>query len=150
MEESERLMPEQAESVEDLWRELIEKDDRTSPEEYPDMALISFAEFSELVRRAGGRSNASSDVAGVFDRADWFWRTLDPDDAGDNPEEAINRGMLGTFCVAEIACSFSGPTRYGFLAELPDSDEQEFRHFATQEEAVEACKAAHALVHEAA
>lgn len=38
--------------VGDLWQELIEKDDRTSPEEYPDMALISFAEFSEFIRRA--------------------------------------------------------------------------------------------------
>lgn len=43
---------ESPETAENLWQELIEKDDRTSPEEYPDMALISFAEFSEFVRRA--------------------------------------------------------------------------------------------------
>ena len=29
----------------ELWRDLCEKDDRTSPEEYPDMALITEDEF---------------------------------------------------------------------------------------------------------
>lgn len=29
----------------DLWRDLCEKDDRTSPEDYPDMALIKEDEF---------------------------------------------------------------------------------------------------------
>lgn len=30
---------------EEAWHDLIEKDDRNSPEEYPDMALISFEEL---------------------------------------------------------------------------------------------------------
>lgn len=35
-------------SNEELWRDLCEKDDRTSPAEYPDMALIGFDEFAAL------------------------------------------------------------------------------------------------------
>ena len=31
--------------AEDLWQELVEMDDRTSPEEYPDHALITREEF---------------------------------------------------------------------------------------------------------
>ena len=34
--------------AEELWRDLLEKDDRTSPEEYPDMALITFDEFAHI------------------------------------------------------------------------------------------------------
>lgn len=30
------------------WQELLDKDDRTSPEEYPDMALITFEEFESF------------------------------------------------------------------------------------------------------
>ena len=35
--------------VPDLWRDILEKDDRTSPAEYPDMALITYAEFEASV-----------------------------------------------------------------------------------------------------
>lgn len=87
----------------------------------------------------------------AFDRADWFWRTMDPDDCGDSPEEAINRAMVGRFCVCEIASSYSGPTRYGFIAPVldPESDEEEFVHFATQQEAIDAAKARAALATDA-
>lgn len=36
---------------EEAWRDLVEKDDRNSPEEYPDFALISFNELSGYMRR---------------------------------------------------------------------------------------------------
>ncbi|WP_143748402.1 Lar family restriction alleviation protein [Mesorhizobium carmichaelinearum] len=36
----------QVPAVKALWQELLEKDDRTSPAEYPDMALITFEEFA--------------------------------------------------------------------------------------------------------
>ena len=36
--------------VQRLWQELVEKDDRTSPEEYPEMALITFDEFADYAR----------------------------------------------------------------------------------------------------
>lgn len=39
-------------TVEQFWQELLEKDDRTSPEEYPDMALITFDEFSGYMAQA--------------------------------------------------------------------------------------------------
>lgn len=37
----------------DLWRDLCEKDDRTSPEEYPDMALITEDELVSLLQQYG-------------------------------------------------------------------------------------------------
>lgn len=40
------------EAVEDLWQELCERDDRTSPEEYPEMCLINFDELSDFITRA--------------------------------------------------------------------------------------------------
>jgi hypothetical protein len=43
------------------WQELVEKNDRTSPEEYPDMALITCDELAEIISRAraGGMDNAA-------------------------------------------------------------------------------------------
>lgn len=38
--------------VEKEWQDLLEKDDRTSPEEYPDMALITFEEFRDAMLAA--------------------------------------------------------------------------------------------------
>ncbi|TZG25632.1 hypothetical protein [Sphingomonas montanisoli] len=37
---------------EDAWQELVEYDDRTSPEEYPDMALITHDELRSFMERA--------------------------------------------------------------------------------------------------
>lgn len=94
------------------------------------------------------RAAANAREAGqAFDKADWFWRAMDPDDCGDSPEEAINRAMVGRFCVCEIASSYAGPTRYGFIAPVldPESDDEEFVHFATQQEAIDAAKARAAL-----
>lgn len=38
----------------DAWNELVHKDDRTSPEEYPDMCLISFDELKDYMERHTG------------------------------------------------------------------------------------------------
>jgi hypothetical protein len=100
--------------------------------------------FMHLLFRA--RSILSGDqtnAATRFDEADFFWRTMDPDDSGDYPQDAINRAGLGPYCVAEIASSFIGPKRFGFIAPVLDihSDEEEFLHFETQAEALEAAKA---------
>lgn len=35
----------------DAWNELVHKDDRTSPEDYPDMCLISFDELKDYMER---------------------------------------------------------------------------------------------------
>lgn len=77
-----------------------------------------------------------------FDRADWYWRELDPDDCGDTPSEAIHRGMIGDFCVCKIASSFTGPVRYGFNSPVldPESSDSEFLHFGTEQEAIDAAK----------
>jgi len=87
------------------------------------------------------------DEASAFDSADWYWRTMDPDDSGESPDDAIYRGNLGQFCVCEIASSYRGPTRYGFIAPSldPENDDEEFVHFATHEEAMVAAKSRAAL-----
>lgn len=41
-----------------LWLDILEKDDRTSPEEYPDMALITEEEFAGSIRYALAALNA--------------------------------------------------------------------------------------------
>lgn len=97
--------------------------------------------------RAEARREGMRDAAADFDRADWFWRVMDPDDCVDSHEEAVNRSMVGRFCVCQIASSFTGPVRYGFVAPVldPDIDGEEFVHFATHDEAVEAARIRAAL-----
>lgn len=41
----------------DAWDELVNKDDRTSPEEYPDHCLISFEELQDYILRAALSTN---------------------------------------------------------------------------------------------
>jgi hypothetical protein len=41
-----------APTADELWQELVEYDDRTSPEEYPDMALITRDELADFIARA--------------------------------------------------------------------------------------------------
>ena len=56
-----------------LWRDLCEKDDRTSPEEYPDMVLLNFEEFCALLdaaRRKGIEEAALCSVKLGFERYD--------------------------------------------------------------------------------
>jgi hypothetical protein len=36
-------------SAEEAWQELLDKDDRTSPDEYPDMCLITFDELEDFM-----------------------------------------------------------------------------------------------------
>lgn len=38
--------------VRDLWQNLMEKDDRNSPAEYPEMCLITFEEFAGYIEAA--------------------------------------------------------------------------------------------------
>lgn len=49
------------EAIEDLWQELCERDDRTSPEEYPEMCLINFDELSDFITRAAPPVPAQDD-----------------------------------------------------------------------------------------
>ena len=102
-------------------------------------AVLSGALIPRPAEPAQAAQVDATDDATAFERADWFWRTMDPDDCGDSPEEAINRAMVGRFCVCEIASSYKGPTRYGFIAPVadPESDNEEFVHFATHPEAID-------------
>ena len=38
--------------IERLWQSLLDKDDRNSPEDYPDMAMLTFDEFSNYINHA--------------------------------------------------------------------------------------------------
>ncbi len=49
--------------AEEAWSDLVEKDDRTSPEEYPEMCLITFDELRDYMRRA-------TPITGALDPAD--------------------------------------------------------------------------------
>lgn len=104
--------------------------------------LVAKFERAEDAAGAVAAHNAALDAAvseaAAFDNADWFWRAMDPDDSGPSPSEALNVGMVGRYTICEVACSYSGPTRYGFIASTldPDSDDEEFLHFATHEEAM--------------
>jgi len=119
----------------------------------PDLARSLIAAHEALTAETARADAAEAEVKRLadqdraFEKADWFWRTMDPDDCGDSPEEAINRGMVGRFCICEIASSFSGPTRYGFIAPVldPESDDEEFVHFATQLEAMKEARRRAAL-----
>jgi hypothetical protein len=106
-------------------------------------AIRALSTLSPIAAAAEIMRGVKRDEDDAFNKADWFWRTMDPDDCGDSPHEAVNRAMLGMFCVCEIASSYRGPTRYGFIAPVLDSesDDEEFVHFATHEEAMQAAKA---------
>lgn len=84
------------------------------------------------------RRGMKIDEAAAFDRADFYWRTWDPEHTGDTPDEALRRGGVGNYTVCEVASSHAGPVRYGFTAPVldPESDDEEFLHFATQAEAM--------------
>ena len=45
-------------SVADAWQDLVHKSDRTSPEEYPDMALITREELADYMQSAQSRGQA--------------------------------------------------------------------------------------------
>ncbi|MBB4103046.1 hypothetical protein [Allorhizobium borbori] len=97
--------------------------------------LEGFREWTALLH-----ADAEAIAANSFDKADWFYRAMDPDDSGQTPHEAISKSCFGHFTVCEIASSFTGPTRYGFTAPIPESDEDEFLHFETEAEAIAAAK----------
>jgi hypothetical protein len=72
-----------------LWLDILEKDDRTSPEEYPDMALITEEEFAGSIRYARAALNARQSGEGeraIIDLLDdiedeWIDYYLRPDSA---------------------------------------------------------------------
>lgn len=127
--------------------DLIEKSQARIAELEAEIVRLSQPAPVEPVACPRAAQTPPEDEATKFDRADWYWRTMDPDDCGDTPMDAINGAMVGNFCVCEIASSFTGPIRYGFIAPIlvPDSDDYEFLHFSTQQEAIDAAKVRAAL-----
>ena len=43
-------VPTPEELIRELWQDLLDQDDRTSPPEYPNMALITFDEFAACIK----------------------------------------------------------------------------------------------------
>ena len=52
----------------EAWQELCERDDRTSPEEYPGMCLITQPELAEFMRRAATLAAVSEPTSDDYDR----------------------------------------------------------------------------------
>ena len=48
--------------IDQLWQDLLDKDDRTSPAEYPDMALITHGELAAMLRLAADSASAQPDT----------------------------------------------------------------------------------------
>ena len=71
---------------------------------------------------------------------DWWWRDLDPDDAGETPGEAIRNMPAGTVCF--LRSSFMGPEKYAVEVPIPhpEIDDTETLVFETEEEALAAAK----------
>lgn len=94
------------------------------------------------------KAEAVKEAFSDFTKADWFWRDLDPDDSGDTPDEAINRGMVGRFTVCHIRSSFTGPDRFCFIAPVldPESDDEECLCFETEDEAIAAARERSAIL----
>lgn len=44
--------------IRDLWQDLMEKDDRNSPAEYPEMCLVTFEEFAGYLEASAAQANA--------------------------------------------------------------------------------------------
>lgn len=55
----------------DLWQDILEKDDRTSPEEYPDMGLITYDEFAENLRYFAAHRLSTSLLNPSEEVVDW-------------------------------------------------------------------------------
>jgi hypothetical protein len=85
-------------SPDDAWQELVEKDDRTSPSEYPDMALITREELAEFMGSAATQSDASDAlVAELADAAAQLagWE-------GNSDEDNLALGRLNKTVVAYL------------------------------------------------
>jgi len=50
--------------IEEAWQSLLDKDDRTSPEEYPEMCLITRGELAEILDAALAEAAAPPQVNG--------------------------------------------------------------------------------------
>jgi hypothetical protein len=59
-------------SASEAWQELVEYDDRTSPEEYPDMALITREELASFMERATHPTTRAAANVGRGVRIDWL------------------------------------------------------------------------------
>lgn len=57
-------------TAEALWQEMVEWDDRTSPEEYPEMAMLTFEEFADFLNRHRQATLEEAAKVALFDRSE--------------------------------------------------------------------------------
>lgn len=72
-----------------LWRDLCEKDDRTSPEEYPDMVLLNFEEFCALLDAARRKG-----IEGAAEPSPWVAVISSLREPNPELEEAVAAAMM--------------------------------------------------------
>ena len=80
---------------------------------------------------------------------DWWWRHLDPDDAGDSPGEALRH--VPDYCACHLGTSLSlGDVWAVRVPTLSDDDDTEVLQFETEDAAMAAAKERHATLEERA
>lgn len=67
-------------------------------------------------------------------KPDWYWRHLDPDDAGDSIREALRHTGEGVVC--HVGSSYAGPSFFAAIVPIldPESDETQEITADTEEE----------------
>jgi hypothetical protein len=77
----------------DAWDELVHKDDRTSPEDYPDHCLISFDELQDLMLRGHAQRPAVSEADVIIVAARLRGLNALKDDYGQIQHEKVRKAL---------------------------------------------------------
>jgi len=115
----------------DAWQELVEYDDRTSPEEYPDMALITFEELKQFMSAAHWeRAKAQSRIVARLQKSAALTASVcagladktpvagEPDPDWANRQAALREASVVLGYVAALAPT---PTDTGLVGELVEA-----------------------------
>lgn len=109
------------------WQKLVEKDDRTSPEEYPDMVLISKPELAELLASRASETGVSEEQVAkaleVWSGIAWAF-IRDHTNGGVNgamadPEVAMRAALEAAFALSPAAQGKAEPgqTPVGYVSQ---------------------------------
>lgn len=110
--------PVEAFTPEDAWHDLVEKDDRNSPEEYPEMCLISFEELKDFMRRAKPTLPALDPADEVYyEGYEEGRRAASPPPPADTVREALDAAFK-----KHIRLVPNDQAAYGLIADNSDSD----------------------------
>ena len=105
---------EQNDLIERFWQSLLDKDDRNSPEEYPDMAMLTFDEFAGYIREVAdphaaqiaalteALAVAQQRIAELENSLDWF-----ADNKGDGAQVEAYAVLEGRINDGRLAAQIS-------------------------------------------